>query len=166
MMIGFALAAVGLDQVTGQLRLTFGITELLTGFDFLIAVIGLFGIGEILLTMEEGLAFRGSAAKINPRVVLQTWLELPKYWATSLRSCVIGCWMGITPAGATPGLVHELRHRQAHLEARRTISARARSKAWSRPKPPRTRPAPRRCCRCSRSACPVRRPPPCCSAAC
>ena len=56
MMIGFALAAVGLDSVTGQLRLTFGFTELLTGFDFLIAVIGLFGIGEILLTMEEGLA--------------------------------------------------------------------------------------------------------------
>src|SRR6266536_1912433 len=36
MMIGFALAAVGLDSVTGQLRLTFGFTELLTGFDFLI----------------------------------------------------------------------------------------------------------------------------------
>src|SRR5713101_3233088 len=59
MMIGFALAAVGLDQMTGQLRLTFGFTELLTGFDFLIAVIGLFGIGEILLTMEEGLTFKG-----------------------------------------------------------------------------------------------------------
>ena len=58
-MIGFALAAVGLDSVTGQLRLTFGFTELLTGFDFLIAVIGLFGIGEILLTMEEGLALQG-----------------------------------------------------------------------------------------------------------
>ncbi len=102
MMIGFALAAVGLDQMTGQLRLTFGINELLTGFDFLIAVIGLFGIGEILLTMEEGLSFRGGYAKINPKVVFQTWLELLKYWATSLRSCVIGCWMGITPAGATP----------------------------------------------------------------
>jgi TctA family transporter len=102
MMIGFALAAVGLDQVTGQLRLTFGFPELLTGFDFLIAVIGLFGIGEILLTMEEGLAFRGRAAGINPKIVLQTWAELPKYWMTSLRSCVIGCWMGITPAGATP----------------------------------------------------------------
>jgi putative tricarboxylic transport membrane protein len=102
MMMGFALAAVGLDQVTGQLRLTFGIPELLTGFDFLIAVIGLFGIGEILLTMEEGLSFRGGDAKINPKVVWQTWKELPRYWATSLRSCVIGCWMGITPAGATP----------------------------------------------------------------
>ncbi|MCC6947160.1 MAG: tripartite tricarboxylate transporter permease [Bradyrhizobiaceae bacterium] len=102
MMIGFALAAVGLDEMTGQLRLTFGFTHLLTGFDFLIAVIGLFGIGEILLTMEEGLHFKGRAAVINPRIVLQTWKELPKYWITSLRSSVIGCWMGITPAGATP----------------------------------------------------------------
>jgi TctA family transporter len=102
MMIGFALAAVGLDSITGQLRLTFGSTELLNGFDFLIAVIGLFGVGEILLTMEEGLAFRGGNASINLRVVLQTWRELPAYWMTSLRSCLIGCWMGVTPAGATP----------------------------------------------------------------
>jgi TctA family transporter len=102
MMIGFALAAVGLDSVTGSLRLTFGFTELLNGFDFLIAVIGLFGIGEILLTMEEGLSFKGKAAGINPKVVLQTWMELPRYWMVSLRSCLIGCWMGISPAGATP----------------------------------------------------------------
>jgi putative tricarboxylic transport membrane protein len=102
MMIGFALAAVGLDGMTGQLRLTFGFTELLNGFDFLIAVIGLFGIGEILITMEEGLSFKGGAAGINPKVVLQTWAELPRYWMTSLRSCLIGCWMGISPAGATP----------------------------------------------------------------
>jgi putative tricarboxylic transport membrane protein len=102
MMIGFALATVGLDSVTGQLRLTFGFTELLTGFDFLIAVIGLFGIGEILLTMEEGLSFRGGHARINAKVVWQTWKELPRYWVTSLRSCLIGCWMGISPAGATP----------------------------------------------------------------
>jgi putative tricarboxylic transport membrane protein len=102
MMLGFALAAVGLDTVTGQLRMTFGTTELLRGFDFLIAVIGLFGIGEILLTMEEGLAFKGVQAKINPKVVLQTWAKLPKYWLTALRGTLIGCWMGITPGGATP----------------------------------------------------------------
>lgn len=102
MMIGFALGAVGLDQMTGQLRLTFGFPQLLSGFDFLIAVIGLFGIGEILLTMEEGLDFRGNTAAISPKVVLQTWAELPRYWMTSLRSCIIGCWMGISPAGATP----------------------------------------------------------------
>jgi TctA family transporter len=102
MMLGFALGTVGLDQMTGQLRLTFGFTEMLNGFDFLIAVIGLFGIGEILLTMEEGLSFKGKSAHINPKVVLQTWATLPKYWLLSLRSCLIGCWMGISPAGATP----------------------------------------------------------------
>ena len=102
MMLGFALAAVGMDSVTGQLRMTFGFTELLKGFDFLIAVIGLFGIGEILLTMEEGLAFKGKSASINPKVVLQTWATLPRYVGTFLRSTAVGCWMGITPGGATP----------------------------------------------------------------
>jgi putative tricarboxylic transport membrane protein len=102
MMLGFALAAVGLDSVTGTLRMTFGFESLLQGFDFLVAVIGLFGIGEILLTMEEGLAFKGKGGKITLRDVLDTWKELPKYWATSLRACLIGCWMGITPGGATP----------------------------------------------------------------
>jgi len=102
MMLGFALAAVGMDSVTGQLRMTFGFPQLLKGFDFLIAVIGLFGIGEILLTMEEGLAFKGKSAKLNLRVVLQTWKQLPQYWMTFLRSTAVGCWMGITPGGATP----------------------------------------------------------------
>ncbi len=102
MMLGFALAAVGIDTVTGQLRLIFGWHELMRGFDFLIAVIGLFGIGEILLSMEEGLSFSGRAAKIDMRIVIDTWKKLPKYWMTSLRSCIIGCWMGITPGGATP----------------------------------------------------------------
>jgi putative tricarboxylic transport membrane protein len=100
-MLGFALAAVGLDTVTGQLRMTFGFTPLLQGFDFLIAVIGLFGLGEILITMEEGLSFKGKGGRINPKIVWQTWKLLPKYWATSIRAVLIGCWMGVTPGGAT-----------------------------------------------------------------
>src|ERR1700710_481146 len=102
MALGFALASVGMDTVTGQLRLTFGIEELMRGFDFLIAVIGLFGIGEILLSMEEGLAFSGKTARINPKVVFETCKQLPKYWMTSVRSSLVGIWMGITPGGATP----------------------------------------------------------------
>ncbi len=102
MMVGFALSAVGIDIVTGQLRLTFGSLELLRGFDFLVAVIGLFGVGEILLSMETGLSFKGASARISPSVVLETWAKLPRYWATALRGCIIGCWMGIKPGGATP----------------------------------------------------------------
>jgi putative tricarboxylic transport membrane protein len=102
MMIGFALAAVGLDTVTGTLRMTFGTSQLLQGFDFLVAVIGLFGLGEIFITMEEGLSFKGKAAKIDFNIVWRTWKTLPRYWATSVRACLVGCWMGITPGGATP----------------------------------------------------------------
>ena len=102
MMLGFALAAVGLDSVTGQLRMTFDQPALLKGFSFLVAVIGLFGIGEILQTMEEGLAFRGKSARITLGVVLKTWGEMFRYWRTFVRSSIVGCWMGITPGGATP----------------------------------------------------------------
>ena len=91
-----------MDNVTGQLRLTFGFEPMMKGFDFLIAVIGLFGIGEILLTMEEGLAFKGKDGRINSKVVLETWKKLPRYWLTYVRSAAVGCWMGITPGGATP----------------------------------------------------------------
>src|SRR5258707_5261731 len=66
-LIGFILASAGLDIVTGQLRLTFGITELMKGFDFIVAVIGLFGIGEILLSVEEGPSFPGVSGHIKPK---------------------------------------------------------------------------------------------------
>ena len=65
MSLGLLLAGIGMDTVSGQLRMTFGSTELLRGVNFLVAVIGLFGISEILLTMEERLALRGHAAGIT-----------------------------------------------------------------------------------------------------
>src|SRR3954471_364055 len=100
MSLGLLLAGIGMDTVSGQLRMTFGSTDLLRGVNFLVAVIGLFGISEILLTMEERLALRGYAASISLRVVLRVWKDLPKYWVTLLRSSFIGCWLGITPGGA------------------------------------------------------------------
>jgi putative tricarboxylic transport membrane protein len=102
MMLGFLLAAVGLDTISGQLRLTFGSEEMIRGFDFLVAVIGLFGISEILCSIEDGLRFKGQKARIDLRVVLRTWATLPAHWFIAVRSALIGCWMGITPAGATP----------------------------------------------------------------
>jgi len=100
MCLGLILAGIGLDTVSGQLRMTFGSKELLRGISFLVAVIGLFGISEIMLTMEESLSLRGHPARITLRVVLKVWKEMPRYWATLLRSSAIGCWLGITPGGA------------------------------------------------------------------
>src|SRR5882762_9957032 len=78
MSFGLLLAEVGMDTVYGQLRMTFGSSDLLRGINFLVAVIGLFGISEILLTMEERLALRGHAAGVSLRVVLKVWRDLPK----------------------------------------------------------------------------------------
>src|SRR5213083_2353861 len=101
-LLGFILSAVGLDIVTGQLRMTFGFVDLMKGFDFIVAVIGLFGIGEILISVEEGLSFRGVRTGMNLRVVLDTWRILPRYARTFVRGAFIGFWMGFKPGGATP----------------------------------------------------------------
>ena len=119
MMIGFALAAVGLDSITGQLRLTFGYTELLTGFDFLIAVIGLFGIGEILLTMEEGLTLQGRRRRHQSEggvADLEGAAALLDDVAALLRDRLLD---GHQSRRRHAGLIHELRHRQAGVEERR-----------------------------------------------
>src|SRR5689334_3463824 len=100
MALGLLLAGIGMDTVSGQLRMTFGWSELFRGVNFLVAVIGLFGISEIMLTMEERLALRGHAASISLKVVLKVWKDLPRYWVTLLRSSAIGCWLGVTPGGA------------------------------------------------------------------
>ena len=101
MMLGFAFATVGMDGVSGNVRLTFGYSELIKGISFLVAVIGLFGLGELLQTMEEGLRFDGIHARIKVRDVFKAIASLPKHWVTLVRSALIGCWMGITPGGPT-----------------------------------------------------------------
>src|SRR5262245_9836587 len=99
--LGFALAAVGLDSVTGQLRMPFGFNELLSGVHFLIAMLGLFGIAGILRMMESGMAFK-SAMRIGPTGLLQIRGKFAANLATVLRGVLVGCCMGIKPGDVTP----------------------------------------------------------------
>ena len=46
--LGLALGLVGIDQLTGEARFSFGIPQLLDGIDVVILVIGLFAVGETL----------------------------------------------------------------------------------------------------------------------
>ena len=100
-LLGFAFATIGMDTISGSLRLTFGFDELLRGISFLIVVIGLFGIGELLLTMEEGLKFEGVRVKVSLGGVVETLARMPRYWVALVRGSLIGVWMGITPGGPT-----------------------------------------------------------------
>jgi putative tricarboxylic transport membrane protein len=99
--IGFALAAVGIDTVSGSVRLTMGIDELVKGVNFVVAVMGLFGIGELLVAVEDEFHVKAISSKVEWREVFRTLGQLPRYGWALLRSAAIGCWMGITPGGPT-----------------------------------------------------------------
>jgi putative tricarboxylic transport membrane protein len=99
--MGFAIAAIGMDTVSGQVRLTMGIDEMVKGVNFVVAVMGLFGIGELLIAVEEEMHTRAVSSRIDWREVFRTIAGLPRYSWVLLRSAAIGCWMGITPGGPT-----------------------------------------------------------------
>jgi len=101
--VGFLLASVGLDIVTGRPRLNFGSITLLSGFSFITASIGLFGIGEILLAAEEALEFKGVQGKIGLKDVWVTIRTLGRNFVTWIIGTILGFWIGVMPGtGATP----------------------------------------------------------------
>jgi len=91
---GLVLAMIGMDPVRGAPRFTLGIPPLYDGVGFIPVVMGLFGVGEILLSMERPVLD-----------VIKTKLTdlLPRRdeWRVSLgaigRGTVIGFFLGLIP---------------------------------------------------------------------
>ncbi len=101
--LGLLLATVGYDIVSGSPRMTFGSVALQSGISFVVIAIGLFGLGEILLTVEEALRIEGLRARLSFREIWETWKLFPKYTWTIVRSTLLGFWIGVLPGtGATP----------------------------------------------------------------
>ncbi|MEL6374196.1 MAG: tripartite tricarboxylate transporter permease [Pseudomonadota bacterium] len=107
--IGLVLAAVGMDEVSGEPRLIFGdITDFMNGIKFLVLAIGIYGIGEMLWTIEENIRNGGqsmlSEAVLSVKRTLSHFRALLRTWRTMLMGSVLGYFVGILPAaGATPG---------------------------------------------------------------
>src|SRR3981081_3062440 len=89
--IGFALAAVGIDTVSGSVRLTMGVEQLVKGVNFVVAVMGLFGIGELLIAVEDEFHVKAISSRVEWREVFRTLIHLPRYGWTPLGSAAIGC---------------------------------------------------------------------------
>jgi putative tricarboxylic transport membrane protein len=95
---GVVIGNVGLDLITAQPRFTFGLSILLDGVGLVPLVMGLFGISEVLLNVEE---------KLSERDVFKTALKglFPtlRDWKDSigplLRGSVLGFFLGILPGG-------------------------------------------------------------------
>jgi len=94
-LIGLMLASIGIDANTGVIRFTFGVPDLLAGIDFLVIVIGLFGMAELIHLVEQQAAGKLTALKTDKTFVSMRDLALCKW--TILRSSIIGFFIGILP---------------------------------------------------------------------
>ncbi|NQV99981.1 MAG: tripartite tricarboxylate transporter permease [Rhodospirillales bacterium] len=105
-MIGLALSAVGLDIISGEPRLIFfDLPGFFHGINFLVLAIGIYGIGEMLWTVEVSKGnVEMSKATVTIARTLAALKDIAKTWKTMLMGSVLGYFVGILPAaGATPG---------------------------------------------------------------
>lgn len=93
--VGLMLASIGIDANTGVERYTFGIPDILAGIDFLVIVIGLFGVAELITLVEQQATGALKAMKIDKSFV--TWADIARTKWTIARSAVIGFFIGILP---------------------------------------------------------------------
>lgn len=97
-LFGITAGCVGLDQISGVPRFTFGIMDFFDGIGVVPVAMGLFGISEVLVNLEK---------EINSKDVYKTKMRglLPKLkdWTQSawpmVRGTVIGFFLGIVPGG-------------------------------------------------------------------
>ena len=104
--IGLALSAVGLDIVSGQPRLIFfDLPGFFHGINFLVLAIGIYGIGEMLWTIEQSKGkMEVSQATVTFARIMDSLRRVGRTTKTMLMGSFLGYFVGILPAaGATPG---------------------------------------------------------------
>jgi len=98
-LIGLMIATIGLDVVSGLPRFTFGVPQLLGGFDFIVVICGIFGVAEIFNSLEEPEEGELIKSKLRLRDVFLTWEDwVASRWAI-VRGGIIGFFTGMIPAG-------------------------------------------------------------------
>jgi len=104
--IGLALSAIGLDIVSGEPRLIFfDIPGFFHGVNFLVLAIRIYGIGEMLWTIEQSKGdVKISQATVTVSRLLDSMKQLKESVWSMLMGSFLGYFVGILPAaGATPG---------------------------------------------------------------
>jgi len=104
--IGLALSAVGLDIVSGKPRLIFfDLPGFYHGINFLVLAIGIYGIGEMLWTIEQSKGeMMVTKAQVSLDRIVDALRRVMRTWKTLLMGSFLGYFVGILPAaGATPG---------------------------------------------------------------
>jgi putative tricarboxylic transport membrane protein len=96
--IGLFVGTIGIDVLTGQSRLTFGVTELLDGLNIVVVAVGLFAVGEALSVASRMRTERDDVLAVKGRVWM-TRDDFKRSWPAWLRGTFIGFPLGALPAG-------------------------------------------------------------------
>ncbi len=97
--IGLAVGLIGMDEISGTARYTFGIPELVDRIEVTLVAVGLFAVGEAMFfALYEG---RTREAENKMSSLYMTKLEWKRSWPAWLRGTLIGFPFGTVPAGGT-----------------------------------------------------------------
>ncbi|MBI3524620.1 MAG: tripartite tricarboxylate transporter permease [Betaproteobacteria bacterium] len=102
--LGLLIATVGVDSIYGTERFAFGVPFLQDGIEYLLVMVGAYGLGEVFQRLEKG--FRGEEKLMgaDQEIVTEfpTASEIGQLKGTFFRSSILGIIVGIIPgAGAT-----------------------------------------------------------------
>ena len=114
--LGLLVRTVGEDEAVGMARFDFGTEVLLSGFDFIAVLIGLFAFSQLLNDVRDPKSARTSLSEkgtIKARIEhLQAIKVIFKNWMVIIRSALIGTFTGILP-GAGGSVANILAYDQA-----------------------------------------------------
>jgi len=94
--LGLVLASVGVDQVSGDVRFTFGLNVIEDGIPFVQTMVGLFAVSQVLVLSEQQRPI--SRVELAGTGLLDGFKTTFKHPLTLFRSFVIGLWIGALPA--------------------------------------------------------------------
>lgn len=111
--LGALIACVGLDPMTGENRLTFGSLQLSAGISYIAAMIGFFGVAEVIAQVHE---LKLKAIKQNVDKIIPSWGLVRKHLGLATRTSSIG-----VVVGALPGAGGDIAALMAYDHAKRTV---------------------------------------------
>lgn len=94
--LGVLAALPGIDAITGQPRLTFGLVQMNAGFDLLAVLLGLFAVTQLLADTAKTLD-TGQRVKLAAKMTWVSMADFSRQSVNLIRSSLIGTWIGILP---------------------------------------------------------------------
>jgi len=113
--LGVLISMVGLDPMTAEGRFTYGSVSLMGGVPYIVAMIGLFGVGEALVQLRDvdTVALKQAITRVVPR-----WSAIRRHFWLAMRASGIG-----TVIGALPGTGGDIASLLAYDHAKRSTAS-------------------------------------------